>query len=214
MHLVILFGPPAAGKMTVGQEIAARTTYRLFHNHLSIEPFLGVFDYGTPSFLRLRDLVRERVLAEAIEADLPGLIFTFVWALDLPGDAVEVARLVEPFLAGGHRVDFVELTADLDTCLSREGTANRLGHKRSKADVAWATEHNRELHSGYVFTTARMDPPVDMPGPHLVVDNGAGRSAADTAQEIIERLALPVAPGHSQPQGPTLFGTTAPAKEG
>jgi len=33
MHLVMLFGPPAAGKMTVGAEIARPTGYKLFHTH-------------------------------------------------------------------------------------------------------------------------------------------------------------------------------------
>ena len=53
MHLVVLFGPPAVGKMTVGHELCRLTGYRLFHNHLTIEPFLGIFEFGSPSFARL-----------------------------------------------------------------------------------------------------------------------------------------------------------------
>lgn len=190
MHLIVLFGPPAAGKMTVGQEIAARTPFRLFHNHLSIEPFLDVFDYGTPSFTRLRDLVRDRVFAESIEADLPGLIFTIVWGLQNPADEEEAARLVAPFHEAGIPVDFVELVVDAETSLAREGTEPRVTHKRSKADVAWATAHNRELQEKHVFNTSGA-PDVQIPGRHTVVANGADRSAAQTAEEIIERLGLP-----------------------
>ncbi|GAA0433130.1 hypothetical protein Aca07nite_02490 [Actinoplanes capillaceus] len=36
--LLFIVGPPAVGKMTVGERIAARTGLRLFHNHLAIEP--------------------------------------------------------------------------------------------------------------------------------------------------------------------------------
>jgi len=36
--LLCIIGPPAVGKMTVGDAIAARTGYRVFHNHLAIEP--------------------------------------------------------------------------------------------------------------------------------------------------------------------------------
>lgn len=190
MHLIVLFGPPAAGKMTVGQEIATRTPYRLFHNHLSIEPFLEVFDYGTPSFNRLRDLVRDRVFAESIEADLPGLIFTFVWGLEEPGDAREARRLVAPFHEAGIPVDFVELVVDAETSLAREGTHPRVTQKRSKADVAWARGHNRELHAEHIFNTAGA-PEVQIPGRHTVVTNGADRTAAQTAEEIIDRLGLP-----------------------
>ena len=35
--LVIIIGPHAVGKMTVGQELARITDLRLFHNHMSIE---------------------------------------------------------------------------------------------------------------------------------------------------------------------------------
>jgi shikimate kinase len=44
MHFVLIFGPPAVGKMTVGHEVAQRTGFKLFHNHLSIEPLLGIFE--------------------------------------------------------------------------------------------------------------------------------------------------------------------------
>ena len=35
--LVLILGPHAVGKMTVGQELAKITELRLFHNHMSIE---------------------------------------------------------------------------------------------------------------------------------------------------------------------------------
>jgi adenylate kinase family enzyme len=31
MHFVLIFGPPAVGKMTVGHEVARRTGFKLFH---------------------------------------------------------------------------------------------------------------------------------------------------------------------------------------
>jgi hypothetical protein len=43
--LLFVVGPPAVGKMSVGQAIAERTGLRLFHNHISIEL--------APSFLLL-----------------------------------------------------------------------------------------------------------------------------------------------------------------
>ena len=38
--LCLVYGPPAVGKLTVAKEIAARTGYRLVHNHVSIDPVL------------------------------------------------------------------------------------------------------------------------------------------------------------------------------
>lgn len=49
MKLVILFGPQAVGKMTVGQCLEAKTDLKLFHNHMSIDFVSPFFDYGTPA---------------------------------------------------------------------------------------------------------------------------------------------------------------------
>ena len=48
--LLVLFGPPSVGKMTVGRALAAASDFRLFHNHMTIEPMLETFDFGTPGF--------------------------------------------------------------------------------------------------------------------------------------------------------------------
>ncbi len=37
MELVLVFGPQAVGKMTVGQELDKITKLKLFHNHMTID---------------------------------------------------------------------------------------------------------------------------------------------------------------------------------
>lgn len=189
MHLVVIFGPQAVGKMTVGREIARRTPYRLFHNHATIEPLVEVFDWGTPALERLKLEFRRRVIEEAVAADLPGLVFTFVWGLDLADDTAYVEELLAPVLDGGGRVDVVELTADLETRLDREGGADRIAAKPSKADVAWHRQHLVESMAEHRLSTAP-DQPLPLDLPHLVVDNSGGDPAA-TAVRIIEALGLP-----------------------
>ncbi len=76
MRLVFLYGPPAAGKLTLGSELAAFTGYRLFHNHLTVNLAREIFDFGSEPFQRLVDQLRLRVFAAAAQSDLPGLIFT------------------------------------------------------------------------------------------------------------------------------------------
>lgn len=83
MKLVIIFGPPAVGKMTVGFELARLTGLKLFHNHMTIDLVANFFPHSTPSFNRLNDEFRRRIFEEVAASDLPGLIFTFVWAVDL-----------------------------------------------------------------------------------------------------------------------------------
>jgi hypothetical protein len=74
--LLFVVGPPAVGKMSVGQAITERIGLRLFHNHLSIEIALRYFDYGTPAFRRIDAEIRRRIIEEVAASDLPGLAFT------------------------------------------------------------------------------------------------------------------------------------------
>jgi len=47
MKLVIIFGPSAVGKMTVGQKLAKISQLKLFHNHI---PFVILYCYGRERF--------------------------------------------------------------------------------------------------------------------------------------------------------------------
>ena len=47
MKLILIFGPQAVGKMTVGQELATLTGLKLFHNHMTIDLVSPIFDYST-----------------------------------------------------------------------------------------------------------------------------------------------------------------------
>lgn len=200
MHLVCVVGPPAAGKMTVGREICTRTGFRLFHNHMSIEPLLGVFDFGTPSFNRINRMIRREVLRESVVADLPGLVFSFAWDFDLPADLAAVEDLIAPVVAAGSPVDFVELYAAQDVRLAREGRADRMEHKRSKRDVEWARAHVVEIEGAARFNTRWErgggivhDGP-EWPLPqyrHLRIDNAHG-SAVRTADQVVDELGLPL----------------------
>jgi hypothetical protein len=106
--LVMLVGPPAVGKMTVGHALAARTGLRLFHNHQTIDLVLRFFPFGTPPFRRLNGEFRRRIFEEVAASDLPGLIFTYAWAFDDPRDHAAVEAWSAIFRARGGRVVFAE----------------------------------------------------------------------------------------------------------
>lgn len=134
--LVILIGPPAVGKMTVGHELASRTGLRLFHNHQTIDLVLRFFEFGTPPFQRLVGEFRRRIFEEVAASALPGLIFTYVWAFDQTADAAAIESYAAPFRARGGRVLFVELEASQEERLRRNETPFRLAEKPFKRDLA------------------------------------------------------------------------------
>lgn len=59
MKFVLIFGPQAVGKMTVGQELERISELKLFHNHMSIEMVAPFFSYSTPPGKRLVRLFRQ-----------------------------------------------------------------------------------------------------------------------------------------------------------
>jgi dephospho-CoA kinase len=77
MKLIFIYGMPAVGKLTVAQELAAITGYRLFHNHLVVDLLLTVFEFGSPQFVALREEFWLSIFHQAAHTDLPGMIFTF-----------------------------------------------------------------------------------------------------------------------------------------
>jgi len=132
MKLLLLFGNSAVGKMTVGQELCKITPFRLFHNHMTIEPVLNVFGpFHAPTILRLREVFFE----EFAKTDNYGLIFTYMWAVDMQSDWDYVAHVKEIFGLPEEEVYHVELVAPQEVRLERNATENRLKHKASKRDI-------------------------------------------------------------------------------
>lgn len=188
--LVIICGPPAVGKMTVGLELSALTGLRLFHNHVSIEAVLPVFDYGTPAFNRLVGNFRDQVFREVAASDLPGLIFTVMWAFDVTDDRESIKRIKDVFDSRGGRTVFVELQADLATRVARNRTKLRLEAKPSKRDVdasqdrLLAADDRHQLNSSGDF-------PFDE---HLKIDN-THLEPRQVADQILAHFDLPTATG-------------------
>ncbi|GAB3772852.1 hypothetical protein FB382_002766 [Nocardioides ginsengisegetis] len=173
-ELLLITGPPAVGKMTVGRAVCAASDFRLFHNHHTIEPLLEIFGFDSPAFRVLNAEFRRRVVEEAVANDTR-LIFSFVWNVELPEDADYVRRLIAPYADAGLRVSCLELYADLPVRLDRNRHADRIDHKRSKRDLAWSDAHVRELEESYRMNTDPERPAAAdavLAGmPHLRLDN-------------------------------------------
>ena len=132
MKLVLIVGDGAVGKMTVGQELMKITGLRLFHNHMTIEPVLEIFnDFNVDVILKLRYLIFE----EFVKTDNYGMIYTCMWAYDVPQDWEIMTKILGIFESAGAEVYCVELTAPLDVRMKRNVTENRLKNKSSKGDV-------------------------------------------------------------------------------
>ncbi len=188
MKLVILFGPPAVGKMTVGFELAKLTGLKLFHNHLTIEFILHFFPHGTKKFNLLNDEFRRRIFEEVATSDLKGLIFTFVWAVELEKEREYIEGFCDIFRERGAEIYFVELECDFEERLKRNESEFRLEQKPSKRNIENSKanlihhDENYQLNTdGDFFCTE-----------NFLKINNTNLSAEETARKIVEEFGFSV----------------------
>src|SRR5690242_13440907 len=189
--LVFIVGPPAVGKMTVGREIATRTGFKLFHNHHTIDLVLRFFPFGSPPFHRLVGEFRRRIFEEVAGSNLPGMVFTYVWAFDHPSEDATIEEYSRPFRERGGRVLFVELEASQEERLRRNETEFRLAEKPFKRDLTASRQQLLDLDSKYQLNSrgrfaGRSD--------YLYIENTALTPAA-VARRVIDVFALPTVDG-------------------
>ena len=114
MKLVIIFGPHAVGKMTVGQELAKITDLKLFHNHMTIDIVADLFENMPQERRRLTEMFRNEIFKSFASSNEYGMIFTCMWALERKDDWDYIDNLENMFKSNGAEVYYVELEADID----------------------------------------------------------------------------------------------------
>lgn len=186
MKFVLIFGPQAVGKMTVGHELEKMTELKLFHNHMTIELVNPFFDYGTKEGKRLVSLFRREIFEAVANSDQYGLIFTYVWAFDIQADWDYVEKVCEIFKAQGGTVYFVELEADLSERLDRNKSPHRLEHKPTKRNTERSEKDLVKSMDKYRLNSN----PGEIKKENYIKINNTELSAADVAKLVIERFKL------------------------
>ena len=116
MTFVLLYGPPAVGKLTVAKELAQLTGFKVFHNHLSIDLAETFFERGTPAFKHTVHGLRQLIFEAAARSGVD-LIFTYVYAH--PQDNKEIQWMLEAVEKHGARTLLVQLTCIPETLTKR-----------------------------------------------------------------------------------------------
>ena len=114
------------------------------------------------------------------------LIFTYVCAFEMQEERDYLQSLHDLFTENGGRFFFVELSAELETRITRNETPHRMERKASKRDVEWsranllkdAREHRLNSAEGETWFTY-----------HLKIDN-TELSPDEVADRVIEAFGL------------------------
>lgn len=184
MKLIIISGPPAVGKMTVGRALAQLTNWKLFHNHMSLELVNQFFDFGTPSFSRLDKLIRFGIFEEVAKSDLEGLIFTIVTAYSEQSDLDYLDQIIKVFENRNPEVLIVDLSADLEERLKRNKNPERIKHKPSKRDVDFSEKALLSYEKDYRMNSTE----TDLLGKTVLRINNTHLSPERVAQRILDYL--------------------------
>lgn len=175
MKLILIYGSPAVGKLTIANAIAEKTDYKVFHNHLTIDAVVPVFEFGSKSFWKLVHQFRIDTIAEAARENI-SLIYTFCYAKDL--DDAHIEEVEKAVVENGGKLCLVLLTAEKSEIEKRILDESRLKYKKA---------NSLELLHGF-WEKFELFSPVNG-RESLIIDN-TNLSAEDTAKQIVEHFKL------------------------
>jgi len=106
MKLIVIYGPPASGKLTVAKELSKITGFKLFHNHLVNDALSSVMEFNTKSYWKRNKKLKIDLIKVAHKEGTKGLIFTMVYV----GKEASFVRRFKNYLEkNGSKVYFVKL---------------------------------------------------------------------------------------------------------
>ena len=174
MKLIIIYGPPAAGKLTVGTEICRLTGYKLFHNHISIDYAKTVFDFGTPAFWRLVGRVRYETIAEAARESV-SLVHTFCY--ELGTDDEHFGKLIAAAEKNGGDVHLVLLRCNDTERKNRIANESRVKIGKLTDPASFDRETQPELST-------------PLPGRETLIIDTTETPVEDSAQQVIRQFGI------------------------
>ncbi len=169
MRCVFIHGPVASGKLTVANALHALTGLHVFHNHLAVDAALALFDFGSPEFVRLREVIWLSAFKEAAAAGR-SFIFTFNPEASVPHQFM--AAEAEAIEGAGGTIVYVALTCSESVIESRISEASRASFGKLTS-----LKQYRHLRDSGAFSFA------PLPGPHLTI-NTDSVSPEDAARQI------------------------------
>lgn len=170
MRVIILYGLPGVGKLTIARGLAQLRGYRVFHNHLVFDAVEALFPFGSSAFVELRDRLWLELLSRAAQEKVGNVIFTIARDRTVSDDFLE--RLALALSATGADVRCVELTCGIQDLERRIGSVERL-HTGKVSSF----ERFRELEGAGAF------PLFSMPTRKITVDT-SGLSVEEAVTKV------------------------------
>ena len=124
---ILIYGPPAAGKLTVARALSEAHGLQLLDNHATLDPVLRLFPFGHPDLGPTVETIRVALYSAAARAGL-SVVSTLVFAH--PIDRQLVTNLKEAALESGGRMAFVQLQTSREALAGRVLEVSRRGSEK------------------------------------------------------------------------------------
>ena len=182
MHVFII-GAPAAGKMTIGQELSKLTGATLFFNHQTIDFALGIYQDFTEEMWEFVRSVNFSFLGTSAR-NHRSVILTGVTDFSNQYHLMYLKDIQDLLNEYHQEILFVELETSLEERLRRNRTENRLKYKPLK--------RNFEVSEREILETDKTDQLNSQKQPsglhHYLKINNTNLSAEEVAKQIQEKM--------------------------
>ena len=190
MHVFII-GAPAAGKMTIGQELSKLTGATLFFNHHTIDFALEIYQDFTEEMWEFVRSVNFSFL-EISARHLRSVVLTGVTDFSNQYHLMYLKNIQDLLNEYHQEILFVELETSLEERLRRNRTENRLKYKPLK--------RNFEVSEREILETDKTDQLNSQKQPsglhHYLKINNTNLSAEEVAKQIQEKMKI-IEKGHT-----------------
>ncbi|MDR1346317.1 MAG: AAA family ATPase [Bacteroidales bacterium] len=135
--IIILIGPPAAGKYTIGKILSEKCNYRFLHEHQLLDIASALFNENpierTTYYFKLRldifsDFIKYNTANQSI-------VTTFVHLFDHDYYSHFMTSFLNMFQKNNYDVYVIELKASYEERIKRNTNEDRLKAKPSKQDI-------------------------------------------------------------------------------